>query len=364
MKAIINPQQLLKELKKLSLVVRKINIMPIAGSALFEFKKDSLTITGTDTETIYITSLTCTCEEEFSFCVDYFDMVDICSKLTAPMQIIRKDKIINISSGSSKFKISIVGEVDDFPNKISDEYNHELNVDGDFFYHLSNANACRHREELRAALNMAAIRVYKDYYDVAACDGFVLYMKKFFSKNKKEFEAMVCDKFVTLCKTFQVSTLYFNEKFVKVIYNNETIISRLSDAKFANINAIIPTEINYNLIIDKEELKNAVEIVGVSASGLQKEFSLSFKKGEVKLTSTIVELNKETETVIDIDHSINIEEICLGATQLLGLINLVQKGEVKLSFTEKNKSVFITPVEDEDVIMMIQPLFVIEKLNN
>ena len=357
MKAIVNPQQLLRELKKLSLVVRKINIMPIAGSALFQFKKDNLVITGTDTETIHITSLSCTCEEEFSFCIDYFDIFDICSKLSAPMQILRKDNLINITSGSSKFKISVVGEIDEFPNKINDEYNHELDVDGDFFYHLSNANTCKSKDELRAALSMVAIRVYKDYYDVAACDGFVLYMKKFLLKSPKEFEAMVCDKFVTLCKSFQESTLYFNEKFVKVIYKDETIISRLSESKFANINAIIPTEINYNIVIDKEELKNAVEIVGVSASGQQKEFSLSFKKGEMKLTSTILELNKETETTVNIEHSINIEEICLGATQLLGLINLVQKGNINLSFTDKKKSVFINPSEDEDVVMMIQPLF-------
>ena len=134
MTATINSQGLLKELKKMSLVIRKNNIMPITGTVLFSFKKDKLTLTGTDIETIYIIEIDCACSEEFSFCVDYFDVVDICYTCVDDLKITRKQTQILISSGVSKFKLSVIGEESEFPNNIDTDFETELTVDGDFFY--------------------------------------------------------------------------------------------------------------------------------------------------------------------------------------------------------------------------------------
>ena len=357
MTATINPQVLLKELKKMSLVVRKNNIIPITGTVLFDFKKDKLTLTGTDIETIYIIEIDCVCSEEFSFCVDYFDVVDICYTCVDDLKITRKQTQILISSGVSKFKLSVIGEESEFPNNIDTDFETELTVDGDFFYHLNNANTCRSKDEIKPFLNMAAIIVNTDYYDVVGCDGFIMYKKRFNFKNEKGFSVMVCDKFVNLTKNYQESILRFSSKRVTATYNNETIVSRLSESKYANISAIIPKDIDYNLSINKDVLRKSIGIVSTAASGKEKQFSLFFKPNELKLVSRDIELNKETETTIEANNQVSIESINLSASQLLHTTSLLDEGAVHISFSDSKKSVFIKPSNDKDVLILIQPLF-------
>ena len=357
MTATINPQVLLKELKKMSLVVRKNNIIPITGTVLFSFENNKLTLNGTDTETIYIIEIDCVSNENFSFCIDYFDIVDLCSTCIDDLKITRKEKQILISSGVSKFKLSVIGEYSEFLNTIDTEFETELNVDGDFFYHLNNANSCRSRDDIKPFLNMVAIIVNNDYYEVVGCDGFIMYKKKFNSKNEKMFSVMVCDKFVNLTKNYQESILRFSKKRVTATYKNEIIVSRLSESKYANISSIIPKDIEYNISISKEVLRKSIGIVSTAASGKEKQFSLFFKPNELKLVSRDIDLNKETETTIEVKNKVSIESINLSASQLLHTTSLLDEGEVNISFSNPKKSIFLNPSNDENVLILIQPLF-------
>ena len=57
MKAVINSTLLSKELKKLSLVIKKNTVIPILSTVKFSFEKNKLTLTATDLETTYISEI-------------------------------------------------------------------------------------------------------------------------------------------------------------------------------------------------------------------------------------------------------------------------------------------------------------------
>ena len=361
MKAIVNPQALLKELKKMGLVVKKNHIIPITSSVLFSFEENKLTVTGIDLETTCISSLECACRDVFSFAIDYFDICDVFGSILDSTTIERKGKEIIIKSGKAKFNLPITGEVEHFPTTPEDDFVFDMEVDGDFFYHLSHANTCRSKDETRVSFNMAAIRVFKDHYDVVGIDGWQMYKKRFDQKSAKEFCVMVPNSFVSQCKLFQETKLSFGSRYIKAEFRDDVIISRLSENTYVNLNSILPAEVDYNITFDKSDLRNNLNIVSVAAMKSSKQFSVKFKDGEVKLMSKDIDFGKEAEAIIYVQHSVGIPEICLNSSSLLHLTSLIDTDEVDMAFTTEDKTVYMKPSGDDSVLISIQPLVIINQ---
>jgi len=360
MKAIVNPTTLSKELKKMSSIVKKNHIIPITSSVLFSFSKDKLDITGTDLETTYITSLECGCKEEFSFPIDYFDISEICSNENSLITIELKETEILIKTDNGKTKLPRVGNANEFPSLPEDTFTHEKEVEGDFFYHLNYANSCRFKKELNPTLEMAAIIIGKKSMDVVGCDGFIMYKKEFIEKSDFELTVMVPDSFVSLAKSFQATKLSFGTNFIKAEYGNDTLISRLSESKYANIKAITNGVKEYNLTIHKNDLRVSLNSINVAAHLTTKQFTINFKKDKIRLESQDIDFDKQSERFIEVKNDVPIEAIMLNSSQLLHLITLTDTEEMEFSFTEPTKNVYIRPKEDESVLMLLRPLF----LNN
>jgi len=356
MKAVVNNDALLKELKKMTTLIRKNPVIPIMGSVKMEFGKNVLTLTATDLETTYISVIDCECKTPFSVPLDHAKITEVCSSVSAPLQLELKEKSVFIVSGKSKHTIAVAGDAIHFPATPVDEYDIELPVEGEFFFYLNNANTCRSKEEIKVNLNMAAIDVQKKNITVVGTDANYLYKKTMDCKSKKEVMVMVCDMFVQSCKNFQISTLFIGEKFIKAVCGNDIVISRLSDNKFVNYRSIIPAEIKYNLPVNKNELKAAVKSISVSTNQLSKLCTLNFIKGGIKLVSQNIDFGDESETEIDVEHNVTTESISVNAGLLNHLLSVIDDSEIELSVSEPNRTMFIKPKYDNSLLLLLQPI--------
>lgn len=358
MKAIVNPTTLSKELKKMSGIIKKNHVIPITSAVLFSFSNNSLTITGTDLETTYVIVLEVECKESFSFPIDYADISEIASSTFTPIVIELGEKEISIKSAKSKFKLARVGEAEHFPSIPGDVYDFSMEVEGDFFYHLSYANTCRFKGYMHPSLNMAAILISKTELDVVGCDSFMMYKKTFQQASKKDLTVMVCDSFVNTCKGFQGTEVFIGEKFIKAVHVNSTVISRLSENKYANIKGILPPSINYNMELPKDELKSSLSVISVAAHLTSKQFVINFKEGLIKLVSQDIDFDKEAETEIDTDHKVEIDSICLNSSQMMHLCSLVDTHEIEFAITTAQGNVYMKPKGDDSILMLIRPLMI------
>lgn len=358
MKATINHSALLKELKKLSLVIKKNTVLPILSTVLFKFDKNKLTITATDLETTYITSLDCECDKGFAIPIEYTDIVEICSSVSSPLELSVDDNGISIKSGKAKFKLSFSGQANEYPLVPEDEFDFSMDVDGDFFFHLYNANTCRNKEDLKVSMNMVAIDISKTEMNVVATDGFMFYKKTFDKKSKKELSVMVGDKFVQICKQFQETKISIGEKFIKAEYKDEIIISRLSEANFVNYRMALSNDIKYNLLVNKSELISDLNAISVAANLTSKQCVLSFTDGKITFKTQNVDFGKEAETEMDNEHQVEIEAICLNSIMLTHLLSLLTTENVELSITEPNRASYIKPVDDDSVLCLLMPLMI------
>lgn len=355
MKATINPVSLLKELKKLSLIVQKNTVLPILKAVKFDFEKDNVTLTATDLETTYISKIDCVCPEPFVLLMELSDIVDICSAVSTPLEINVGDSI-SIVAGKSKYKLSLLGDAINFPKITEDEYYLDFEVDADFFYHLSIANTFRHLDDPR--MNMAAIDINKKSVTIVATDSNSLYKKELPISLGKELIFMVSNSFVGACKTFQNAKISIGEKFIKAEYLSETIISRLSEQKFPNYKVVIKNDIDYNLTADRKDLRSAISSVSFTANSTYKQVVASFSPSNVKFNAQNIDLVKSGETEMEIENKVEIPEIGFNADKLTHFLNNLTCDTINFAFSSVSGSIYFKPSDDETIFCLLQPVVI------
>lgn len=356
MKAIINPALLLKELKKMSLVVQKSTVLPILKSVKFEFGKNNLRITATDLETTYISTIEASSDKPFNVLMDFTDIVDICGNVSSTLEINVTEKEILLTSGKWKGKRGVLGEADHFPLVPEDQYYLDFQANGDFFYHLSVANTFKHIDDPR--MNMAAIDIQKKNLTIVATDSNSLYKKELPIALNKELTIMISSNFIGACKTFQETKISIGTNFIKAEYKDEIIISRLSEQKFPSYRVVIRNDINYNLTADRKELKAAISSISSSANAQYKQVVANFSPNAIKLHSQDIDLVKESETELELENSVEIPEIGFNADKLNHFLNSLDCETLDFSFTSISGSIYFKPSDDESVFCLLQPVVI------
>lgn len=358
MKAVINSTELERELKLIAPVIKKNHVIPITSAVLMEFTKGNVKITGTDLETTAIFHLKCETNNTFDVVIGFEDLLKVCSRLSEPISIELKEKTIHISGDNSNFKFPRVGETEHFPQTTDDELSLSVEVDCDFFFALSNASTCKHKDALKVSMNMPCADFKKKKgITVVGTDANFLYLKDLPAQPTKDARIMIPDSFVQLTKSFQEATLWASEKWIKVESGNKIIYSRLGEATYVSYEMILPKDAVYNFRADKNALKKALQIVGVTASITTSMCTLIFKDGELLINSKDIDFEKEGNTKLtSVSHSVDFESICINGGFMLTLLNLIESNEIEMAFTEPSKTIYIKPVGDDTVTCLLQPL--------
>lgn len=354
MKAVINPTLLSKELKKLSLVIKKNTVIPILSTVKFSFEKNKLTLTATDLETTCISEIECECAKPFDVCIEYTDILEVSGSVLNPLELSVDENGINIKSGKAKYKFSISATPDQFPLIPVDSFDFSIQVAGDFFFNLSKANTVKSKD--MGNFNMAAIDITKSSVTVVGTDAVSMFTWVTPTKSKKELVIMVADTFVQLCKLFQETTISIGEKFIKAVFGNDTVISRLSENTFVPYKNIISPDIFFNLVISKSDLKTALNQISVACNFKSKQSVLTFSEGKIKLRTQDVDFGKEAETEIEVEHKVELEAICFNTVILLHLLSLITTDNIEMAVTHHNKAAYIRPQDDENTLCLLMPL--------
>lgn len=356
MKSKLSPTDLSRELRKFSTIAKSRSTIPILDNVLFNFKKKSVSLTVTDLEVTYITSLNCDSDVEFDVTIPYSEISEIASKLSGLLVLSVNDNLVTLICDNAKFKLSINGSPNEFPTTPDEEFEFEDNVDGDFFYHLSNANSCRNKDLLRVSQNMASISIKSKVMDIVGTDSFSLYRKSFDVAYKKELSVMVPEKFITACKSFQDSKLYIGSKYIKVVYGEDTVIGLLGANKFVDYRVILPKEVTYNLDISKGQILPVLSRLSVVSDFKTKQCAINFNHHSIRLSSVDVDFGKDGEETIPLENRVGFESISLSADLFHKIISITDGEELEMSFESENRMVFIRGKNDLTQLCLVMPI--------
>lgn len=352
-KAIVNPQLLSKELKKFSSVVGRNTVLPILEYIKLEFAKNKLSVTGTDLETTLIVSLDCECSKPFTIVVEFSTLSSLVNQLAVPVTVDEKEKNVSIYSEEGRFSIPKEPKIETFPAVPDEEFIFSFDADSTFFNALYCADKCKNPTDYR--FETACIDFKKDSLVVVGTDAYALYKETVKIKTGQTHKTLPPTKFVHSTKEFTEASVSIGEKFIKATQGNITVISRLKDGKYVDYNVIFPQTINYNFETNKADLITAVSRILSTASKMTNQIMFSFSNG-VKLSSQDIDYSKDGEVEIKAVHSVDFDAIGMNGSQLIRLIETLSSENIKIAFTSPTRSIFIRDAENDDIIMLLQPL--------
>ena len=133
-----------------------------------------------------------------------------------------------------------------------------------------------------------------------------------------------------------------NHLFFKI--DKRLLLSRKLTGNFPDYERVLPKEQPHMLVIQREELKAAIERVAQFADERSRAIRLQILKGELKVHSSISETG-ESEDTIPVEYSGPEIEIGFNAQYLLDFLRSVDQAEVEFHFKDANSAGELRPHE-------------------
>lgn len=358
MKITVDAELMKKELGQISSLVSKNVVIPMIQCVKMDFEKGVLSMTASDlkTQVTIISEQKIESKSKFSVVIHYADFYEICNNVIGPITIEEKEEEIRLTHSKGKFKLSYYGKPEDFPLIAPDDEILTIEVDEDFFYTLTGANACGSKNPNENHVHNALIHFMTDKTFIVGTDKICMYIKNMPLKSGKMKKAQINEDFVAMCKSFHASTISVGEKFIKAECKNTVVISRLSEYFYIDYSCMLPQSVTYNLLLNRKDLIQSIKTIGVAFDKMNKDIIFSFEPGKVILKAYDNLLNKSADVFIETQHDINIEPVRLSGGRFLSLLNTINDENIKLSFTEPCNPVYMQPEDDADKLLLIVPL--------
>ncbi len=126
-----------------------------------------------------------------------------------------------------------------------------------------------------------------------------------------------------------------NHLFFKI--DGRLLLSRKLTGNFPDYERVLPKEHPHALVLQKDELKSAIERVAQFADERSKAIKLQVLNGELKVHSSISETGESEET-IPVDYSGPDVEIGFNAQYLIDFMRSVDQSEIAFHFKDANSA--------------------------
>jgi DNA polymerase-3 subunit beta len=133
-----------------------------------------------------------------------------------------------------------------------------------------------------------------------------------------------------------------NENHLFFRIDKRLLLSRKLTGNFPDYERVLPKEHPYTLVIQRDELKSAIERVAQFADERSRAIRLQIVNGELKVHSSISETGESEET-IPVDYGGAEVEIGFNAQYLVDFLRTVDGEEVELHFKDSNSAGELRP---------------------
>jgi DNA polymerase III subunit beta len=133
-----------------------------------------------------------------------------------------------------------------------------------------------------------------------------------------------------------------NHLFFKI--DKRLLLSRKLTGNFPDYERVLPKEHPHTLVIQREELKAAIERVAQFADERSRAIRLQIAKGELKVHSSISETG-ESEDTIPVDYNGSEMEVGFNALYLRDFLRSADQPAVELHFKDANSAGELRPHE-------------------
>ena len=346
---IVRPLQLV-----CSIVERRVTL-PILSTILLKAHGSQLTMTSTDMELEMIATLPVAVEQEGKTTVSARKFLDICRALpsNATISFQAKDNKALVKAGKSRFSLSTLPS-EDFPDSEGANYIDEISLPQSALKSLLDETSfAMASQDVRYYLNGLLLEREDAALRAIATDGHRLALGSLTTSNtaKEKTNVIVPRKAILelgrlLNDSEESVTVAFSNQQIKIELPDLHFTSKLIDGQFPNYQRVIPVGGDKEVIAERDMLKQALSRAAILSSDKHRSVRINLETNLFK--ATVVNQEQESaEEEISVDYTGSPLEIAFNNAYLLDLLNAMPDQKVKMTFSDDNSSVLITPFDEK-----------------
>ncbi|WP_119841783.1 DNA polymerase III subunit beta [Salinibacter ruber] len=371
MKFTASSADLLEALNTVKGAVPSKSTMPILECILFERDEDTLRLSATDLEISIIQTVPVQFEkngtpESTPIAVPAQRLIDTLRALPDLPIEFAADSDFEIRMDTDQGHYKMVGhDGSDYPELPELEEQHEINVEGGLLGRSIDKTAFAvSQDALRPAMMGVYFQVSEEETSVVATDGHRL-VKLTLPELRADTSAdfIVPEKATKLAGRIveddEICTVRVDDSHVSFEFGESRVLARLIDETYPNYQSVIPDGNDRNLVVNREDMLNAVKRVGLYSSSMTNQIRLDITADTVTISAEDVERSSEAEETIHCDYDNEPMEIGFNSEYLTEVLSNVECDEVVFELSSPNRAGIVLPREgadDEDILMLIMPV--------
>lgn len=353
-----------------SKVLASKNSMPILDCFLMDVRNGNITITASDSEKYFVTSLPVIEQNgEATFCIPAKTIIDPVKELVEqPIDIQFNPETMEVRGKHNNGTFSVMAQDHapyPTPKKVSDEAT-KLTLPAEVL--LNGINRCLFataNDEIRLVMNGIYVDVQPESLVFAGTDG-----RKLVRNTVNSVHAGISTGFILPKKVAAIlrSVLTKDDSDVNIAFDadkatisNEDMLMhfRLIEGRYPNYNAVIPTNNPFVATIDRASLASALKRVAVFCNQSSSLVKLELTPGTLRLTGQDMDYSTSAEEFIMCEYSNSPISIGFSSLYLLEIVNIIDSESITLELADPSRPGIIKPVKEnaeDDVLMLLMPM--------
>lgn len=373
MRFTISSTGLLAHLQSISRVIASKNAISILDNFLFELNNGQMKVTASDSETTMETFIEVVeYDMNGSFTMSGKNMLDALREIPEqPIAIVVDTNTFEVKIEYMNGVLNLVGqnpmEYPKTPEIIKNEETVEVSVPSNVLLNgLSKSLFATDNSECRPTMNGVYFDFTADDLTVVASNGHILVRYRTGNVKSDGKSAFILPKKPA---TMLRNILPKEEDDVKIVFNSRNAVftlkdyvmtCRLTEGRYPNYNAVIPSNVPNVVTIDRSALIGAlkrVSICSLQSGGLVK-FSLN-QNNTITVSGQDRDFSSSAEEVVPCVYEGTPMDIGFNSPYLVEMLSNITGDEIKIELLDQTRAGIITPVEQEegeDLLMLLTPM--------
>ena len=361
----ISKQQLLTPLLIVAGAVDKRQSLAILSNILLRLSNQQLLLTATDLEIEITASVPCVSESATGLVtVPAKKMSDIVRSLedNATPTIAYTANNLAIRVGRSQFKLATLPG-DDYPTIEDERSEVEFSIATSALIRLLQSTAfAMSQHDVRVFLNGLFIEIDPQSITAVATDGHRMAIFRLPNQLVDQHYRLLLPK-KGVQEMLRLLTHVADERVMlsasknhfKLVTSQYIFSSKLIEARFPPYVKAIPRDQDKFVVIDRDFLKRALSRIAILANEKLRAVLLYIQPGSLTLIANNQEQEEGIETLVAETEGDELK-IGLNATYLLDVLNHVDEGPLRLSFSDTDSSILVQSINDEHYQYIIMPM--------
>lgn len=360
-------ETLLKPLQSVIGVVERRQTLPILSNVLLDIKEKRLSITGTDLEIELIGQAHLDRPDNHAgkITIPGRKLMDICKALPegAPVELYQDKGQVILRSGRSSFTLSTL-PAEDFPN--FDENAGHLSFElpkQDLRYLLQRTHFAMAQQDVRYYLNGMLFEIQPGTLRTVATDGHRMACNSVAAPVEESHRIQIIVPRKGVLELMRLLdggdnnvTLILGNNSLRVIDQENIFTTKLIEGRFPDYERVIPKDAKHSLVIDRDVLRQALSRTAILCNEKLRGIRIELRPGLLRVLANNSEQELAQEEV-SIESTLDQIDMGFNVNYLLDILNCLNSGSVRLSFSGTNSSLRIEEVEGAgNSVFVVMPM--------